>query len=87
MLRTFCTFTWLSTRKLNERLIFLETLQLSKSMPSPFTGGEDQGEEGHSKVLKVPKHGVLRPNSWAKCRRKSSEFSSLLFTATFTALP
>ncbi len=29
----------------------------------------------------------LRPNSWMKSRQKSSEFSSLLFTVTSTALP
>ncbi len=29
----------------------------------------------------------LRPNSWTKSRQKSSEFSSLKFTATSTALP
>jgi hypothetical protein len=29
----------------------------------------------------------LRPNSWTKSRQKSSEFPSLLFTVTSTALP
>ncbi len=30
---------------------------------------------------------LLRPNSWTKFRQKSSEFSSLLFKVTSTALP
>jgi hypothetical protein len=30
---------------------------------------------------------IQRPNSWTKFRRKSSEFSSLLFTVTSAALP
>ncbi len=30
---------------------------------------------------------TLRPNSWMKSRQKSSEFSSLLFTVTSSALP
>ncbi len=30
---------------------------------------------------------VQRPNSWTKSRKKAEEFSSLLFTVTYTALP
>jgi hypothetical protein len=65
-------------RKMNESLIWLRRFSLSKSMPSPLTGGKDQGEEGHSKVLKLPVHCVLRLNSWTKSRQKSESRVFLL---------
>jgi|688.fasta_scaffold142034_1 hypothetical protein len=69
----------------------------SETPPDPSTeiAEEDSGKRIRSDPLSLcclcfcihVKVFSQRPNSWTKSKQKSKEFSSLLFTVTFTALP
>ncbi len=54
-------------------------------MHNHIASGDRKINKEHGRNRQVLKD--LRPNAWTKSRRKSWEFSSLLFTVTPTALP
>jgi hypothetical protein len=67
--------------KLKNPTIFKRVIPLL----APYVENKKQLREGGGKSQ--PTKTDQRPNSWTKSKQKCSEFSSLLFTATSTALP